>query len=77
MSQLTLNSIIDHPVALKRLVPFPVHGAIEKWTGPTLFALVSLGGGLRKARNRNYLLAYAVSAFLIYNLTDWNARPRR
>jgi hypothetical protein len=77
MTGAIMNPLTNHRYALKRTLPFSTHGKIEKWSGLALLGLVALAGGLRRKRNRNYLLPYAAAEFLIYNLTDWKARPKR
>jgi hypothetical protein len=77
MTGVIMNPLTNHRFALKRTLPFPVHGTIEKWSGLALLGLVVVAGGLRRKRNRMYLLPYAVAEFLMYNLTDWRAHPKR
>lgn len=57
------------------VIPFPAHGAIEKWTGPAFLATALLTGGARRARNLSFLLGHALLATIFYNVTDWEADP--
>ena len=71
-SYLGVSTLTDYPVAVRRLIPFPVHGKIELSTVPVLLLLASLGHG---ARDRNYFLGLAGTVLGAYTLTDWQADP--
>ena len=69
-----LNALTDQPLALGRLVPFRLHGRIEKLSGPALVALPLLAGVHRDPRGRAYWAAAGAALVTVYNLTDWNAQ---
>jgi len=70
----TLNAFTDQPLAIKRLVPFKLHGQVEKASLP-IFALVPLLVGVHRDRRGRWFWAASAAALLTaYNLTDWNAK---
>lgn len=74
-TQGALNALTDHPLALKRLVPFRTHGTVELSSGPLFVLLPWLTGALQVPRARNYFLALGAVLVTVYNLTDWDADP--
>lgn len=70
-SYLGVSLLTDYPPALRRMIPFPVHGRIELATLPALLLLASETQG----RNRIYFLALAGMVAGAYALTDWKADP--
>lgn len=75
LTQSTINVLTDHPVATKRLTPFRLHGALEKWNAPVFLGLPMLTGALKKPRARNFFLGFFALAVVVYNLTGWEADP--
>jgi len=69
----TLNAFTDQPLALRRLIPFRLHGLIEKHSGPAYVALPLLLGLHRRPRDRALWLGTGAALVTAYNLTDWNA----
>ncbi len=70
----TLNAFTDQPLAVRRLVPFKVHGQVEKASLP-VFALVPLLVGVHRDRRGRWFWAASAAALLAaYNLTDWDAK---
>jgi len=70
----TLNAFTDQPLSIARLVPFKVHGQVEKFSLP-VFALVPLLVGVHRDRRGRWFWAASAAALLTaYNLTDWNAK---
>jgi len=69
----SLNAFTDQPLAIKRLIPFKVHGLIEKYSGPAYVALPLLLGVHRNPRDRALWLGMGAALITAYNLTDWNA----
>src|SRR4051812_29790762 len=59
VAQAVMNSLSDTPVAVRRLIPFPMHGALEKWGGIASLALALFADG-RAGRNRDFLAAYTL-----------------
>ena len=72
--QAVTNALSDTPVAVRRVVPFPLHGSLEKWGGLATLMLALLTNGTRR-RNLAFLLGHALLATTVYNLTDYNGNP--
>ena len=73
LAQGTLNAFTDHPLALKRVVPFRLHGRLELGGLPIYVVLPIVTGALEGARA--YALYFGAGAVLlaVYVLTDWKA----
>lgn len=70
-SYLGVSLLTDYPTAVKRVIPFPLHGKIELGTLPALLLL----GARMQSRDRAYLLGLAGMVAGAYALTDWEANP--
>ncbi|MCJ1688640.1 hypothetical protein [Rathayibacter sp. VKM Ac-2927] len=70
----TLNALTTQPYAAKKVVPFALHGAIEKSSAPLFVLAPLLAGAARDKRSRIYWLATGAALVTVYNLTDWDAR---
>lgn len=69
----SLNALTDQPLAIARLVPFALHGRIEKLSAP-LYLLAPLLVGVHKdPRGRAWWAAAGIALVTAYNLTDWDA----
>lgn len=53
-----LNIFTDHPLALKRMVPFRVHGELETPFVPALLVLPWITGALRQRNARRYFFSF-------------------
>ncbi|UBV44165.1 hypothetical protein LAJ19_15280 (plasmid) [Deinococcus taeanensis] len=71
-SYLGVTALTDFPPALKRVLPFPLHGKIELGTLPVLLGLAALR---HESRERLYFLGLAGMVAGAYTLTDWQADP--
>lgn len=71
-SYLSVSALTDYPPALRRLIPFPVHGRIELSTVPVLLLVAALQ---KDTRERAYFLGLAGTVAGVYSLTDWQADP--
>jgi len=71
-SYLGVSALTDYPVAVRRVIPFPLHGKIELATVPVLLLL---GATQPATRERNYFLGLAGTVLGAYALTDWQADP--
>jgi hypothetical protein len=71
-----LNALTDQPLALKRLVPFRVHGQLETPFVPALLLLPWATGALRQRKARRYFVSFFVVALANYLLTDYKANER-
>ncbi|WP_210481023.1 hypothetical protein [Naasia sp. SYSU D00948] len=68
-----LNAVTDQPLAVQKIVPFPMHGLIDKASAPLYLLAPFLTGVIRERRARNYWLLVGVTLVTVYNLTDWSA----
>ncbi len=73
---LALSAVTDYPLAAKRLVPFPAHGAAEGALGAALPLLPALLGFSRDRPARNFLLGLTAVTAVVASLTDWTANER-
>lgn len=71
-SYLGVSALTYYPLALRRLIPFPVHGKIELSTLPVLLLAAALQ---QNTRDRAYFLGLAGTVAGVYRLTDWQANP--
>lgn len=71
LAQAGLNAVTDQPYALRRLVPFRVHGQIEKYAGPLYVVLPLAAGAWRDPRSRAFHLAFGAVLLTNFTLTDW------
>ncbi|MFC4430986.1 hypothetical protein [Citricoccus alkalitolerans] len=76
VAQAGLNAVTDQPYALRRIIPFRVHGTIEKY-GAALYVVLPLATGVwRDRRSRAFYGALGAALVTNFNLTDWTSRPR-
>ncbi|MEJ2863568.1 hypothetical protein [Actinomycetospora flava] len=69
-----LNAITDQPLAARHLVPFALHGRIERDSLPIYLGLPLLTGILRDRRTLAWFITAGATLVTVYNLTDWQAR---
>jgi hypothetical protein len=69
-----LGAVTDQPLAVRRLVPFPLHGLIELAATPVVLLLAFLTGAARDRRARTFFLAAGATVGVVFSLTDWNAQ---
>jgi hypothetical protein len=55
-----LNAFTDHPLGLRCLVPFRVHGELEIPFVPALIVLPLVTGALKKCNARRYFFSFSV-----------------
>ena len=67
-----LNSVTDQPYAVQKIVPFPMHGLIDKASAPVYLLAPFLTGVIRERKARNWWLLVGVTLIAVYNLTDWS-----
>ncbi|AGF71199.1 hypothetical protein [Corynebacterium halotolerans] len=75
LAQVGLNAVTDQPYALRRLVPFRVHGEIEKYSGPLYIVLPLVVGAWRDPRSRAFHLVFGAVLLTNFNLTNWWDSP--
>lgn len=69
-SYLMVSALTDYPLAIRRMIPFPLHGKIELATVPALLLVAALQ---KETRDRAYFLGLAGTVAGAYTLTDWQA----
>lgn len=74
LTQGTLNALTVQPLAVDKVVPFRIHGLIEKNSAPVYFGLPLLLGLHREPKARALWLTVGAALITVYNLTDWDAR---
>lgn len=67
-----LNAITVQPYAVQKIVPFPMHGLIDKASAPVYLLAPLLTGVARERKARAYWLLTAAALVAVYNLTDWS-----
>lgn len=69
---LAVSLLTDYPLAVKRLIPFKAHGAIEGAIGAVLPALPWALGFARHRAARDFVLGLTGLTAVVAALTDWN-----
>ncbi len=70
-------ALTDQPVALKPLIPFPVHGKIDPFN-VSQFALQSFIKAFRKDKKALlFNVGFTIIAGTVVALTDWNGSTKR
>ena len=68
-----LSSVTNYPLAVKRKVPFKVHGMAEAAVGLALPFLPWMLGFAKHRPARNFFLGLTALTAVTAALTDWNA----
>jgi hypothetical protein len=68
-----LSALTDYPTALRRRIPFRMHGAVDRTLGLVVPALPWILGFARDRRARNLFLALAGVTIVVTALTDWDS----
>jgi hypothetical protein len=68
-----LSSVTDYPLAVRRKVPFKMHGAAEAAVGMALPFMPWVLGFARHRPARNFFLGLTALTAVVAALTDWNA----
>jgi hypothetical protein len=69
-----LNAVTVQPVAAAGIVPFSVHGAIERNSGVAYLAAPIAVGVLSEPRARTWWILGGIALVTVYALTDWDAK---
>jgi len=69
-----LSALTDYPLAVRRTVPFRVHGAVDVALALALPAAPWVMGFSRDRRARNFFLGLTALTAVVTALTDWS-RP--
>jgi hypothetical protein len=75
-TQGVINVFSDHPLAVKRVIPFRLHGQLETPFVPALLVLPWVTGALRQPNARRYFFSFFSIALANYLLTDYKANER-
>jgi hypothetical protein len=70
-----LNAVTIQPNAVKAVVPFALHGLLEKNSAPIYVGLPLLLGLHREGKARAWWLVVGVVLVVVYRMTDWDAAP--
>lgn len=70
-SYLGLSLVTDYPLAARRAVPFPAHGATEVAIGAALPLLPRLLGFADHRAARNFFIGLTIVTAVVASLTDW------
>lgn len=68
-----LTAFTDQPLALKRVVPFRVHGQVDTPFVPTLLLLPWAMGALEERNARLFFASFFAATLTNYLLTDFDA----
>lgn len=68
-----LTALTDQPLAVKRLVPFRVHGEVDTPFVPTLLLLPWATGALGQPNARRFFTGFFFVVLTNYLLTDYRA----
>lgn len=66
----------DFPFGIVKLIPFTVHGWIERIVGPTLIAVPFILGFSDEETARNFYMAAGVVIILVGVLTDYQTQVK-
>ncbi|HJQ21451.1 MAG TPA: hypothetical protein VJ867_13970 [Gemmatimonadaceae bacterium] len=72
-----LSMFTDYPLAVKRAIPFKVHGIAEAAIGALLPMLPFVLGFGRNARARNLFFGLTALTAMTAAMTDWNKQSER
>lgn len=65
------NSLSQHGVALKRLIPMSVHGKLEMGLVPSLLLIPAATGALKERNALRFFSLYFIGALTTFLLTDF------
>ncbi len=73
---LLVSLMTRYPLGVVRVVPFPVHGALELIGAPVIVAYPWLAGFAHIDMARNFYIIAGVAVFLLWLITDYRAADR-
>lgn len=68
---LAVSALTDYPLAVRRMIPFPAHGAIEGTLGAALPMLPKLFGFEDDRAAKGFLLGLTAITAVVASLTNW------
>lgn len=75
LSYLGVTVLTDFPLAVKRMIPFPVHGQIELLSAPLLLLTPQLIDREAGKSEHYYFQGLTLMVLTAYLSTDWRASP--
>ena len=66
----------DFPFGIIKIIPFPIHGWIERIVGPSLIALPFIFGFANEEIARNFYIAVGLVIIAVGVLTDYQSKAR-
>jgi len=76
-NQALINSLTVQPYAIKKLIPFRVHGQLETPVLPALLVVPYLTGAFKRRNARRFFVGFFALALTNYLLTDYKAQEER
>ncbi|PJJ54556.1 hypothetical protein [Hymenobacter chitinivorans] len=73
---LLVTLLTDFRLGLLRLIPFPVHGWLDLFTGLALVAVPFLFHFEANSAERNLFLGLGIFSIIVWFVTDWKAQTR-
>lgn len=70
---LVVTLVTDFPFGIVKVIPFPVHGWIERAVGPTLIAVPFILGFAEEEAARNFYIAAGLVIIAVGLMTDYQA----
>lgn len=67
----------DFPFGIIKIIPFPIHGWIERIVGPTLIAVPFILGFSADEIARNFYIAAGIIIIAVGLLTDYQGKSNR
>ena len=71
-----INTFTDHPLGLKPLIPFKMHGELEAPFVPALLLVPWVTGAFKQSNARWYFFSFFGIALTNYLLTDYMANEK-
>jgi hypothetical protein len=68
-----LAALTDQPLAIKRVIPFHIHGQIDTPFVPTLLLLPWTTGALKRQNARFFFFSFSAMVLTNYLLTDYDS----
>lgn len=73
---LLVSLVTRYPLGVVRLLPFPVHGALELLGAPVIVAYPWIAGFEHAGPARDFYIITGVAIFLLWLFTDYRAADR-
>ncbi|MDQ3657937.1 MAG: hypothetical protein M3457_23035 [Chloroflexota bacterium] len=77
LAQGSLNALTDQRYAVRRIIPFSLHGQAETLGLPAFFLATVASGALEQRKSRLFFAGLFAALLTNYVLTDYDATPER